>query len=78
MPDRAPSPYETAKPSFVRAALERLNHLPSKVLGQNFLIDANIVKIIERAAALGSNDGVLEIGPGLGVLTEQLIRRALR
>jgi 16S rRNA (adenine1518-N6/adenine1519-N6)-dimethyltransferase len=49
-----------------------------KRLGQNFLIDPNIVRKIVAAAALDSNDSVLEIGPGRGILTEMLCRSANR
>jgi 16S rRNA (adenine1518-N6/adenine1519-N6)-dimethyltransferase len=49
-----------------------------KRLGQNFLIDPNIVRKIVALAALGSNDSVLEIGPGRGILTEALYRVAAR
>jgi 16S rRNA (adenine1518-N6/adenine1519-N6)-dimethyltransferase len=41
-------------------------------LGQNFLVDRNILHVIERLAALSSDDVVLEIGGGLGVLSERL------
>lgn len=61
-------------PSEVKALLDQLDFRPSKVLGQNFLIDANILKIILTTAFLHQSDGVLEIGPGLGVLTEWLAR----
>jgi len=43
-----------------------------KQLGQHFLADANILTVIERLAELGPDDVVLEIGPGLGVLTRRL------
>ncbi|HKO30994.1 MAG TPA: rRNA adenine N-6-methyltransferase family protein, partial [Nitrospiraceae bacterium] len=42
---------------------------PNKRLGQNFLIDPNIVRKIVALADLSSNDHVLEIGPGRGILT---------
>jgi len=42
---------------------------PSKELGQHFLVDENIVRVIGRLAELGPDDVVLEIGPGHGVLT---------
>ena len=45
---------------------------PKRELGQNFLIDSNMLGVIERAAELQSGDVVLEIGGGLGVLTEHL------
>jgi 16S rRNA (adenine1518-N6/adenine1519-N6)-dimethyltransferase len=48
---------------------------PRKRLGQHFLVDENILGVIERLAALGPNDVVLEIGPGLGVLTRFLAER---
>jgi 16S rRNA (adenine1518-N6/adenine1519-N6)-dimethyltransferase len=49
---------------------------PNRELGQNFLIDSNILGVIERAAELGPDDVVLEIGGGLGVLSEHLAGRA--
>jgi len=48
---------------------------PKRDLGQNFLIDSNILGVIERAAELGPADVVLEIGGGLGVLSEHLAPR---
>jgi 16S rRNA (adenine1518-N6/adenine1519-N6)-dimethyltransferase len=49
---------------------------PKKQLGQHFLVDENILGVIERLAELGPADVVLEIGPGLGVLTTRLADRA--
>ncbi|MGI8413195.1 MAG: 16S rRNA (adenine(1518)-N(6)/adenine(1519)-N(6))-dimethyltransferase RsmA [Solirubrobacteraceae bacterium] len=43
-----------------------------RTLGQNFLVDRNILDVIERLAALGPQDVVLEIGGGLGVLSERI------
>src|SRR5262245_42561287 len=51
---------------------------PNKRLGQNFLIDPNIVRKIVALAELGSSDHVLEIGPGRGILTEALCHAAGR
>jgi 16S rRNA (adenine1518-N6/adenine1519-N6)-dimethyltransferase len=48
---------------------------PKRDLGQNFLIDSNILGVIERAADLDPSDVVLEIGGGLGVLSEHLAPR---
>jgi 16S rRNA (adenine1518-N6/adenine1519-N6)-dimethyltransferase len=48
---------------------------PKRDLGQNFLIDSNILGVIEREAQLLADDGVLEIGGGLGVLSEYLAPR---
>jgi 16S rRNA (adenine1518-N6/adenine1519-N6)-dimethyltransferase len=48
---------------------------PNKVLGQNFLIDRNALEAIVNAGELLDESNVLEIGPGLGVLTEELLKR---
>jgi 16S rRNA (adenine1518-N6/adenine1519-N6)-dimethyltransferase len=48
---------------------------PKKELGQHFLVDENILGVIGRLAALEPEDVVLEIGPGLGVLTTYLADR---
>ncbi len=48
---------------------------PNKVLGQNFLIDKNILASIVDAADLSEGDKVLEVGPGLGVMTEEMLQR---
>jgi 16S rRNA (adenine1518-N6/adenine1519-N6)-dimethyltransferase len=59
-------------------SLERLRRFgvhPRRALGQNFLVDSNILGVIERAAELSDEDVVLEIGGGLGVLTEHLAPR---
>jgi 16S rRNA (adenine1518-N6/adenine1519-N6)-dimethyltransferase len=49
--------------------------VPKKELGQHFLVDENILGVIGRLADLDSSDVVLEIGPGLGVLTRYLAER---
>ena len=48
---------------------------PKKALGQHFLVDENILGVIERLAGLQEKDVVLEIGPGLGILTRRLAQR---
>jgi 16S rRNA (adenine1518-N6/adenine1519-N6)-dimethyltransferase len=48
---------------------------PKRDLGQNFLIDSNILDVIARAAELQADDVVLEVGGGLGVLSEHLAER---
>src|SRR5512136_1735136 len=48
---------------------------PKKELGQHFLVDENILGVIGRLAELAPDDVVLEIGPGLGVLTRYLAQR---
>lgn len=63
------SPHQT------KQILAKYNFKSSKVLGQNFLVDANILDKIVRAAELKSDDVVLEIGPGIGSLTECLAEK---
>jgi 16S rRNA (adenine1518-N6/adenine1519-N6)-dimethyltransferase len=61
-----------------QASLRRLREFgvrPNRELGQNFLIDDNILGVIERAAELRPEDVVLEVGGGLGVLSEHLAPR---
>jgi len=65
-------------PTDVRRALDLFNIRPLKSQGQNFLIDANILGIILKTAELSADDQILEIGAGLGVLTEALARTARR
>ncbi|HEY7453885.1 MAG TPA: 16S rRNA (adenine(1518)-N(6)/adenine(1519)-N(6))-dimethyltransferase RsmA [Thermoleophilaceae bacterium] len=61
-----------------QASLRRLREFqvrPNRELGQNFLIDDNILQVIGEAAELGPADVVLEVGGGLGVLSEYLAPR---
>jgi len=67
---------EVASPAVVRALLSRNKLSCRKSLGQNFLIDSNIVNKIIEAADLSPGDLVVEIGPGLGVLTARIARSA--
>jgi 16S rRNA (adenine1518-N6/adenine1519-N6)-dimethyltransferase len=62
-----------SQPSLRR--IRRFGVRPDRDLGQNFLIDSNILGVIGRAADLEPQDIVLEIGGGLGVLSEYLARR---
>jgi 16S rRNA (adenine1518-N6/adenine1519-N6)-dimethyltransferase len=62
-----------AQPSLRR--LRAFGIRPKHALGQNFLIDSNILGVIEREAELGPGDVCLEIGGGLGVLSEHLAAR---
>lgn len=63
-------------PAEVKAVMKRYGISCRKSLGQNFLIDQNIVKKIIDAACLTPEDLVVEIGPGLGALTVQAARSA--
>jgi 16S rRNA (adenine1518-N6/adenine1519-N6)-dimethyltransferase len=63
-----------AQPSLRRLA--EFGIRPNRNLGQNFLIDSNLLDVIGRAAELGPEDVVLEVGGGLGVLSEFLAARA--
>jgi 16S rRNA (adenine1518-N6/adenine1519-N6)-dimethyltransferase len=56
--------------------LKKYNIEPRRSAGQNFLIDQDILKKIVETADLKQRDNVLEVGPGLGVLTEQLVKNA--
>jgi 16S rRNA (adenine1518-N6/adenine1519-N6)-dimethyltransferase len=67
-------PELPSQPSLRR--LREFGVRPKRDLGQNFLIDSNILGVIERAAELTDQDVVLEIGGGLGVLSEHLAARA--
>lgn len=69
------APVNLTHPSEVRALLAQLDFHPSRVLGQNFLIDRNILDILLAAAELKPAETVVEVGPGLGVLTEALLSR---
>jgi 16S rRNA (adenine1518-N6/adenine1519-N6)-dimethyltransferase len=69
-----PEPNLPTQPSLRR--MRAFGVRPKRDLGQNFLIDSNILGVIERAAELGPEDVVLEIGGGLGVLSEHLAPRA--
>lgn len=56
--------------------MNKYNISANKDLGQNFLIDEDVIKKIVQAAEISSEDLVIEIGPGLGTLTSKLIEKA--
>ncbi|MBD3176984.1 MAG: ribosomal RNA small subunit methyltransferase A [Armatimonadia bacterium] len=62
----------------VRQALAAAGHDPLKALSQNFLTDPNILRHIGDAACVAPGDHVLEIGPGPGVLTVELLARGAK
>ncbi len=57
--------------------MKSIDFKPRKSLGQNFLIDQNILKKIAEEASLSANEPVLEIGPGMGTLTQHLLSKCL-
>lgn len=67
------APELPTQPSLRR--MRQFNVRPNHELGQNFLIDSNLLGVIGRVAALTPEDVVLEIGGGLGVLSEYLASR---
>ena len=64
------------KPSEIKAILDEYSVRPRKQKGQNFLIDERVAEREVGFAEIGPSDIVLEIGPGLGMLTERLIPSA--
>ena len=62
----------------VRRLLDRFGLRAKKSLGQHFLIDKRVLQRIVLAAELTSEDTVIEVGPGLGILTKELAKRARR
>ncbi|MBV9921382.1 MAG: 16S rRNA (adenine(1518)-N(6)/adenine(1519)-N(6))-dimethyltransferase RsmA [Pseudonocardia sp.] len=65
-------------PADVRALAARHGVRPTKQRGQNFVIDGNTVRRIVRAAGVGPDDVVVEVGPGLGSLTLALLPEVRR
>jgi len=61
--------------SSLKEILRKYGASPIKRLGQNFLIDKNVLKKIVEAAELSINDVVLEVGPGIGNLTIELAKK---
>lgn len=55
--------------------LRRLGVKPSRAMGQNFLVEPRVVRDIADAANISDSSMIVEIGPGLGILTRELLRR---
>ena len=70
------NPY--LNPQRIRAALRALHLRPTRGMGQNFLLAGDILNTIVAEASLTASDTVIEVGPGLGVLTWELLLRAGR
>lgn len=67
---------EIGNPIRTKAILERYGLRAKKSLGQNFLTDTNVLNNIVSAAEITKADNVIEIGPGIGALTEKLAQAA--
>src|SRR5690625_5763673 len=65
-----------ATPSRTQSIIKKHQFSIKKSLGQNFLIDVNILSRIIDSAGIDSNSNVIEIDPGIGSLTEQLALKA--
>lgn len=63
-------------PKYIKELLDKYGFEFSKSLGQNFLIDGNIIRNTVKGAEIDNIDNVLEIGPGFGTLTEELALNA--
>lgn len=59
-------------PTQIQKILEEIGERPKKHFGQNFLINKGVVEKIIKASELNSNDTILEVGPGIGVLTFEI------
>jgi len=60
----------------IQSLLADAGATPRHRLGQNFMIDANLVRIVADAGMIASGDLVIEVGPGTGTLTEELLAKA--
>ena len=67
---------DLSSPKTVRAIREKYGLQPSKGLGQNFITDRNVLARIVDGAEISADDMVIEIGPGIGVLTAALAEHA--
>ena len=65
-----------SSPSEIKALLQKNGFNFSKALGQNFLINPSVCPRMAKAAIPGPEYGVIEVGPGIGVLTVELAQRA--
>jgi 16S rRNA (adenine1518-N6/adenine1519-N6)-dimethyltransferase len=70
LPHSAPPPRQTT--AYLKQLFARVGFTIDARRGQNFLVDLNLVDLVERTAAIGPDDVVLEVGTGTGVLTERL------
>lgn len=76
MPDLTPVPSPRQTLSYLRGLFEAHGLEAKSKLGQNFLIDLNLLDLIVRTAELDQSDAVLEVGTGTGSLTARLAEQA--
>ena len=69
---------ELTSPPLTQSILAELGHLPKKIRGQHFLIDGNILRKSIDFAKIEVGDTIVEVGPGLGVLTQALLAEGAR
>lgn len=67
---------DIATPTRTHEILKKYNLTAKKSLGQNFIIDTNILSKIVSTGAVDRHTTVLEVGPGIGALTEQIVKKA--
>ncbi|MDP3882777.1 MAG: 16S rRNA (adenine(1518)-N(6)/adenine(1519)-N(6))-dimethyltransferase RsmA, partial [Candidatus Staskawiczbacteria bacterium] len=67
---------DLTSPKIIKELLTKHNSKPNKLLGQNFLIDKNVLSKIVVASGLKKSDTVIEVGPGIGTLTKELAQNA--
>lgn len=65
---------DIATPSRTKEIMEKYGFSVKKSLGQNFIVDPNILSNIVAASDIDKNTNVIEVGPGIGALTEHLAR----
>src|SRR5262245_63391099 len=74
MSAQPPSPRQTL--SYIKGLLHSRRLIPKNKMGQNFLIDLNLLDLVVRTAELTKDDCVLEVGTGTGSLTIRLAETA--
>ena len=62
----------------IQTILSQIGALPRRRFGQNFMIDQNLVRVVADAGEITPDDVVIEVGPGTGTLTEELLARGAR
>jgi 16S rRNA (adenine1518-N6/adenine1519-N6)-dimethyltransferase len=69
---------DLTNPNTIQSILKKHNLAPNKFLGQNFLVDKNVLDKIIATADLEAGDNILEVGPGLGTLTYALLAKGAK